>query len=231
MLQWLPKPMVRASLAFGIGVLIGLETTAGLPGLESWWFLLFVFYGLALKITRSRYRKWYPCLAMMTMVLLVLAGMTRSKLSLHQPDLIVAKADYFLATAVSSTHLKGQYYRTTLALSRVWCEDTAYHVNDRIRWYQDSTDHTPLSFGSKILIKGTPRPIERPANPEEFDYAGFMAAKNIFWTCFSGHDAVQILLPQRKASVTWWSHSLRNRLKDRLLDYLPAGTSRGCPRP
>lgn len=218
--------MVRASLAFGIGIWIGLETTAGFPGLESWWLSLFLFYGLALKITRRWYRKWYPCLAMMTMVLFVLAGMARSKFSMHQPDLTVAKANYFLATAVAPPQLKGKYYSTTLALSRVWSEDTAYQVNDRIQWYQDSTDHTPIRFGSKVVIKGIPRPIEPPANPKEFDYAAFMAAKNIFWTCFSGPGAVQIQLPQNKPSLTGWSQSLRDQLKDRLLDYLPAGTSR-----
>gem|GEM_PF-2433037 len=216
--------MVRASLAFGIGILIGLKTEFGLTELESFWIALFGAYWLALKITRTWYRNCYPCLALMAMILLVLAGITRSRSGLHQSDKIIGEASYLLATVVSPAQLKGKHYSTTLAISRVCAEDALWPVNDRVQWYHDSADFVPLDHGSKLVLKGSPSPIRPPANPREFDYAGYMANKNIFWNYWADKNNILMYLPGKKGSMTSWTYSLRALLMDRLSEYLPAGT-------
>ena len=218
--------MVRASIAFGIGILLGLESAADLPQVESCWMLLFAVYWLVLKITCKWYQNSYRCLAALAMILLVLAGMTRSIISKRQPDAMIEKAEYFLASIVSPAQLKGKNFRTTLAISRIWVEETGYAVDDRVLWYQDSTDLIQPGYGSKLIFKGSPRPIPPPANPREFDYAGFMARNNIFWNYWADTSDIVMYLPEHTGSLKKWSHRLRKRLKDLLTEYLPAGAPR-----
>lgn len=56
-----------------------------------------------------------------------------------------------------------------------------------------SKDHfvQPFRYGDVLVIKGSPRPVEGPANPGEFDYKAHMALKNIYHQHFLRADDVK----------------------------------------
>lgn len=54
-------------------------------------------------------------------------------------------------------------------------------MDGQIMLYFSKADfETPFAYGSVLLVKGRPRPVQGPANPEEFDYRQYLAYKNIF---------------------------------------------------
>jgi len=45
-------------------------------------------------------------------------------------------------------------------------------------------DQTYPEMSERIIFTGELRPPEPPANPDQFDYAGYLKTKGILYTCF-----------------------------------------------
>ena len=210
-------------MAFALGIIMGFEVSFDPEVLELWCVLGFFLYGWLLKAFRSSNRMinlvWTP----IAFGLLTITGILRSQTCLHLPDSKVTTAEYFLATVRHPTYQKGQYYITDLAINRVWSDGVHFPADDHIRWYQATDNPIELIYGMSVVLEGKPRQIETPKNPLEFDYAGFMARKNIFWNLWSWEDEVISVFPGQRDTAYHLIYGFRSHLKSFLEASLPPG--------
>lgn len=225
MYKWLAIPMVRASMAFGLGVFLGLPSALNIRFLESLWLGIFLIYFLSLNLSRWRYGWERAVLFLLAFILVMIAGVIRSRAVHNAPQQIVGAADCFYATVCSPTVLHGNYYRTTLVIRKVWVESIAYEIDNRILIYQPSKEYHNLNYGDRLLIAGSPRRIQAAANPREFDYGRFMARKNVFWYHWLDSDQIFNHMVSNTFSVSNWSHQISEVLMGKLKKYLPPGVS------
>ncbi len=222
MLNWLPYPMVRASLCFTSGIFIGLEYCPP-PGLAVLWIWLIAFYWLALKTPGILNPAWHQLRGTAALVLFFMAGMVRTQSEAYRVDESVGQAELYRARVITPSEVRGNYCRTVLSLHQVWLNGREEKVNDHLLWYQSVEEAYEFIYGSEVVIRGTPQRINPPANPLEFDYAAFMSRKNIFWQQWSrSGSTVSHSLPQA-GSLMGWCHGMKNYLKSQLQTVLPAG--------
>ncbi len=246
MLKWLPYPLLRASAAFVLGVHSGFEIFP-LPQLELLWVILCgAYFLLTLKTTSIGFRSVSPWLSALGLSAVFLAGSLRSQTEHHKRDLLVSSAEYYEAIVIEPSEIHPRYKRTVLALQWVWLEQRAYPVNDHIQWNQSiatnhqsansvskqrlnsynhevDPDHQPekiLNYGDRILIKGAPKAIGKPANPMEFDYADFMSKKNIFWQHWVKEKDIIRILPDRSTNIYQLKFEFRAQLQHAINSYL-----------
>jgi len=223
MLRWLPYPLLRASGVFALGVYVGFETN--LPQkLELLWVMLFgVYFWLTLKTSKVDFRTLNPWLSALGLSAVFLAGSVRSQFEHHKRELRVGSAEFYEAQVLEPSEQHPRYQRTVLALQWVWLKGRAYPVNDRIQWYQASQKVKKLSYGDRIIIKGTPKAIGKPANPKEFNYAKYMSRQNIFWQHWVTESDIIKISSYRGVSIDQLRHVLKARLQRAINKYLKPG--------
>ena len=255
MLKWLPYPLLRASVAFILGVYAGFEINLPLHKLEFLWVILFgVYFLLTLKTTSVYFRTLSPWLSALGLSIVFLAGSLRSQVELHERDLRVDSAEFYEAQVLEPSERHHGNQRTVLTLQWIWLKGRAYPVNDRIQWYQSTPasasfnaqglrptesgdrrwsyspmamDHgsgqqkdKKLNFGDRIIIRGAPKAIGKPANPKEFDYAGYMSRRNIFWQHWVNESDIIKALPYKGVSINQQKHAIRARLQQAISSHL-----------
>ena len=149
-----------------MGILMGLKLPVDPVSTESICLILIVLYGWALKTFHTGFGICSPWLALLSLTIFAFAGMVRLQTKLHQPDSQVATADYLLAEVIVPTYQKGRNHITTLAIARIWSQGTNYIADDHLQWYQVTNHPAQLPYGTQVLLKGSPVPIERPPKPQ-----------------------------------------------------------------
>lgn len=85
-------------------------------------------------------------------------------------------------------------------------------------------DETPqrLNYGDRVEIDARIRPPHNYNNPGSFDYAGFLARQNIFWTASMARHTAARVLPGRCGSKFWaFVYRLRTAALDRIEELYP----------
>jgi len=218
--------MVRGSLAFALGIGIGIKSEAiGSWLLPQFWLLGIVVYLLTLK-TSSWHSGWKSIgTFMFALFLLFIAGVIRSEYFRYVPQSNIGNADFYYATVREPTEVHEKYARTTLAISRIWVDQRAYQVNNGVVLYQRLDNHRILRYNQRLLVKGYPHGIDPPSNPYQFDYASYMGGKNIFWQHWVNDNSLLECLPSPDFSIRRWSYDLREHLINHLETFLPQGIS------
>ncbi len=223
MLKWLPYPAVRAFLAFSLGICLGLETEIDQVALEVGSLMFFILYVSILSISNTNYGFQSLILALLAFSLLLMFGSLRAKVCTHLPDPKIESADYFLAMVSTPTYAKGRYQLTGLMVEMVWSEGHSYDANDQMIWYQLSEVPHLLSYGTRVLLRGSPTRIAKPKNPLEFDYAQFMAGRNVFWNFRTRENQLQAIFLSNGSAVHDCVSKIRSHLKSLVADNIPQG--------
>lgn len=223
MFRWLALPMLRASLAFGLGILLGLQSDLAFKIPPYIWYTGIFIYLLALKAYSLAPEPGKVVLSFYVCLMLMSAGTIRSHWLRHSPDSIIGKADVFQAKVSEPTKLHGKFYRTTLIINRAWANKIPYNVDNGLILYQRPEQVSKLQYGDIVLINATPSQIEPPANPYQFNYASYMRNRNIFWYQWLDNHQIIEVLPDPTNSLRSQALSLRSMLGKRLESYLPPG--------
>lgn len=70
-------------------------------------------------------------------------------------------------------------------LARRQKEEVAYPRGRALLYLQPSPEAEALRYGDRIAFQGRLDPPEAPPNPQQFDYAGFLAQKGTYFTAFA----------------------------------------------
>lgn len=183
MFFWTPYTFVRIVLFFIAGILTGIYHPDWIPenialslftGLILIYFLLYV---LKKKIINPGY---------IGIPVIVLAGYlnTLSKTDYRNPQHFAFRQQSITQYKVVITghaEEKEKSWKTDAAVlafydGRSWIESTG-----KILLYFSRQDFTtPFHYGDELLIAGHPNPLNKPANPGEFDYKRFLSFRKIY---------------------------------------------------
>ena len=203
MFKWAPYAFIRFVLFLILGICYYLYYRP--TDLTLW---LSLFYGAAitylftfLLFRRSASRILQPLYGILAGLTLFCLGILRSyhftastdtSHVIHQTDSIY----FYQATVISKVQERRKSYRTELAIEKTKHKQGWKNTSGRVMFYirKDSLAPPPrLKYGDKLLIKGTPRLLESPKNPQQFNYRQYLARQNIYHQHFSQKSGYQHL--------------------------------------
>lgn len=238
MWKWAPYPFIRITPAFIAGILIGYYTNVTFP---LWLYgLLLLFYLVLIIGTPRRYLLYISLPAGMTGLLLIfLAGSQHiiirqeNQNKLHIAN-ISESFGYYTATVTEPPQRRDQVYRTIVSVSRLIQTDslnriqTTFPAVGKVMLYQPLEDSLKLlHYGDQVLIKGSPKPVQPPANPQEFDYRQYLAIKNIYHQQYLFAKDWKVYGRQTDWSLVAFSNKLREKSKNMLLLSIPEQDAAG----
>ena len=189
-------PFLRYTLFFLLGV--ALYPFAGILG-HGYWFvgcvIFFIAYGFFLFLDSRRNRAYFKSLLpLLAYGILVLAGITFSLVKdvTNDPQhlLFHEKIEGYLAEVREIDEPKAKSIANRVKLIAVRKGDTFVPATGEVLIYHAGSQ--TLSPGEVYWIPGQPDLIAGPENPHEFDYAQFMARKQLYHRHFIREGLIRV---------------------------------------
>ncbi len=85
-------------------------------------------------------------------------------------------------------------------------------------YFEKGADLSEVQYGDKILFTGFIKRVDKPKNPESFDYRHYLEQRNIYHTVYLDTNSFRHI-PHNHNSLMGWSVQTRNYLTSLLQDY------------
>lgn len=188
---WPKFPFVRLLLPFLAGILIA-----------RFWFLdqlllLTIIFSLLcitsfLHLSGKKYmvysRRWVFGLALNIMMILLgmlrFSGFNELRYDNHFSRLISEKAMVWSGVVIDQPASRTNSIRFTIKVDRALVSDSLFETRGKLMVYIPLDSMAPLSYGDRIVFAEPLSRVREPANPGEFDYARYLANKNVFHQVF-----------------------------------------------
>ncbi len=232
MLKWLPYPMIRIAIFFMGGVLLGIyfpfvfsfELTTSL--------LIFCFVGFFTLKLYSYENRFPVALGLLGLSAIFLFGLVRVFLftdSNNESHLskIKEEIEVYEATVKSVPEEKAKSWKIEIELTSVKTIDWQ-PATRKFLLYVSKENFVPDNFhyGDKILVKGAPQEVNRPANPGEFDFRKFLSFKNISHQQFVQSEDVKFIAPASWKGFIYYSHQARAWSMKKINEYVHGADER-----
>ncbi|OJJ23683.1 hypothetical protein BKI52_04840 [marine bacterium AO1-C] len=195
MFKWAPYAFVRFVLFLILGICYYLyyKPTNLTPWISLFYSAALIYLLTFLVFRRSAHRVLQPLYGILAGIILFCLGVMRSynftasnnhSHLIHQSDTIY----YYQAIVVGKLQERRKSYRTEIKVDKIKLKKGWQNANGRVMFYirKDSLAPPPqLKYGDKLLIKGSPRLLESPKNPKQFNYRQYLARQNIYHQYFS----------------------------------------------
>jgi len=216
MLKWTPYVMVRITLFFTAGILLGIYqpeffkeglvrvgVMASIP----------VYYIAYLLIRKRQARRLVT--GVIGLVIIFLFGYLHLLLSTdaRSEDHLLSVHDqiqYYEAIVRGAPESKSKSWRIEVEVTKVktnaWLDKKC-----KVLLYisRKSIDQIPWHYGDRLLIKGNPIQLKPPANPYEFDFKRFLSFKNIYHQQFASAEQIQRLEQTQRKGFLYYSLQAR----------------------
>lgn len=188
---WPKFPFVRLLLPFLAGILI-----ARLWFIDPRLLLAIVFFLLCitgfLHFSGKRFsaysRRWMFGMALNIMLILLgmlrFSGFNELRYHNHFSHLISDKAIVWSGIVIDQPASRTNSIRFTIRVDRVFKSDSLFETRGRLMVYIPLDSILPLSYGDRIVFAEPLSRVREPANPDEFNYARYLANKNVFHQVF-----------------------------------------------
>lgn len=170
-----PFPFVRYSLALISGILI-------YQYLPFYHFSVWLFYSLLffIHLYLRKKKKHSVFTGLSSLLFLIISGFLLAFINKesNRPDHFshsINKATYYEVAISSFVEEKAKSYKAVAEVRKLFINHAFIPVSGKVLLYFDHHIPEKPKYGDIILIKGNPVPIEKPKNPEEFDYKEFMS--------------------------------------------------------
>jgi competence protein ComEC len=186
-IKWARYPFLRIAFFFGAGILAYLQT-ATMPVGAAWLggFLL-AFYIVLYFLSRKNKSAHLNNLTGITgMLLLFLAGYSvthfrtvryQDKSLSYQPEAI----SHYLGVVDDYITQKPTTVSTTIHLKAVKRKGGWQPATGKVRLtVKHEPGALPFHYGTVLLVKGQPQPVNPPLNPGQFDYRQYLANRQIY---------------------------------------------------
>lgn len=216
MLRWTPIIMVRISLFFISGILLGIYQPDIIKKEVVVVSLLVIIpvYFIGYGFLRHRHaRRLLTGLLGLTAIFLLgyihLLFSTGSRSEEHLLS-IDEPIQYYEAIVRSAPESKAKSWRLQIEVTNVrtnrWVEkegNVLLYISKR------SLDKIPWQYGDRLLIKGNPVELRPPANPYEFDFKRFLSFRNIYHQQFVYVDQIQKIADVDRKGFIYYSLKAR----------------------
>ncbi|MBJ6116687.1 ComEC family competence protein [Pontibacter sp. BT310] len=188
MLQWAPYPFLRIALSFIAGILA--YTTIG-EGFrfapEVFTFFVALFLGLFIYSRSYRSAEVNTWVGIVGLFCFASAGfwITELRTPHLQPNHLSnlnQKPTYYTGIVNDYVIQKPGYQRTVLAVDKVLVNGSWQKATGQVQVTvpHDTPEEYTFTYGDKLLIKGSPLPVQGPLNPEQFNYKAYLQKKSIY---------------------------------------------------
>lgn len=228
MLQWAPYPFVRITLSFIAGILLYLllgGQFAYALGLLAFCFTAFVAASAIARRYKTAFA--YNMAGMLGLLTWFALGftVTQQRTELYQPDHLMHLSQapaYYVGVVEDYVLQKPGYQSTVLQVEQVQVNGVWQEASGKVQLSvpHDSEQAYELNYGDRLLVKGAPQEIAPPLNPNQFDYKGYLANKNIYHRHYLQSYHYQKISSDPSNPILYYSIQLRRQLDGLLRERL-----------
>jgi competence protein ComEC len=196
MLKWIPYPMVRVTLFFIGGILLGIFFTDIIP---EWSILLLsgslliLFFVTCFIIKKKESLSGFLGLTLVVLLgYLVLLQKTDYRNQQHLSN-FTHPIEAYQAIVTSTPESKENSWKIQAAIVQVKAGGWRKITGNVLLYVSKKKDSVRFNFGDILLIRGTPVLISSPANPFEFDYKRYLSYKSIYHQQFLQQEDVHLI--------------------------------------
>lgn len=126
----------------------------------------------------------------------------------------------FAGSLSDELHAKAKSYKTSITVTAVLDSSGWHKAHGELLFYTNKVpQNASLKYGDRVLVQAKPALIEKPSNPEEFNYQRYLYFHNVKAQAYAPAGK-WILLEEAKPSLIGFALSLRQRLIDVLEKYI-----------
>lgn len=196
MIRWIPYTFIRITLFFIAGIILGIYLPDSIP--EKYAEVLLVSLGIAyisFFILSKRINKNIFNPGIIGLFAIVLAGYVHvlHTTERRDPDHLIKEAKpikYYRVIVTRYTEEKERSWKTEARVIDIYTTGWEKKKGKIVLYF--SKDEFPQAprYGDVFVIKGSPRIVDPPSNPGEFDYKRFLSFRNIYHQHFLRSDDV-----------------------------------------
>ena len=212
-MKWNPFPMVRIAAFFIAGILLAIYIPDALSiqlAIALAVSLLIIYFSLYL-VVKKKTGAWPGSIALLSVFLFGYCRLYFSTQS-HVPDHLLSikeKLTAYRAIVRSVPEEKSKSWKVEVELVDTKTDDWKT-TKGKILLYVAKTSSKPnWSYGDLLLINGSPREINPPGNPGEFDFKRFLGFKNIYHQHFVQPTYIRLLDRAEGKGFIYYSHQAR----------------------
>ncbi|UTA68279.1 ComEC/Rec2 family competence protein [Emticicia sp. 21SJ11W-3] len=175
-------PVIRYLLFFITGILAYLQTHY----FHTTFYLTFI--SLVLGLLASVYGKQAFVRGTLACLLFFFSGwiITYRSTAINNPAHFknLGGIQYYQAVIISNAETKPRTFKAEAKIEAAQAGSKWKNTTGKVILYFSKDDSFKPTYGDVLLIKGTPKEVELPKNPEEFNYKQYLANKGIYASHF-----------------------------------------------
>lgn len=196
---WPKFPFVRLLLPFLVGILLARLVFIDplfLFSVASFLGIILAFLHFSGKKFSAYSRRWiFGVVLNVMMILLGMVRFTEFVESAHQNHfsrLIEDREAVFSGIIIDQPTPRTNSIRFTISVDRVLAGDSLIQAKGRLMVFIPLDSIVTLKYGDRIVFSEPVNPVRPPANPGEFNYARYLANKNVFHQTFIPKDRLLV---------------------------------------
>lgn len=227
MISWFKYPFIRLLVPFALGIWLAFSFD-GISFQKKTVFLLLFFLSslFMLLILTSRLIKNYSFRWVFSAILFIyLLSIGFSIVKVNGYKLAVAglyavekDCKYYLARLSDCPTIKEKSIKVMLDVYGIVSDDDIKSVDSKIvTYFEKSEKSLNLKYGDCVLIHKNPEEVEKPPNPEQFDYKDYLYKKGVTHQVYLRSDDWINLCNNRSNPIYRLSYHIRDFLLDTML--------------
>lgn len=222
MISWCKYPFIRLLIPFAIGVISAFSFNMVVAEEKVVIFLL-IFLTLLLlaliivseKIRNYSYRWIFSFLLFLFLTLSGFTFVVNADYRLRVNDIpeIEDVSEYYIARLYESPSHREKTLKVTLNVLAYKSGNSLQNIDSKvIAYFEKSEKSTTLKYGDCIIIFAYPEEVEKPPNPEQFDYKDYLYKKGISHQVYLKSDDWIDLNENRSNPIYRFSYWMRDFL-------------------
>ena len=227
MIRWIPYTFVRITLFFIAGILVGLYFPSFvLPEILHVVLVGATFIYIAVFIVNRSHKKKIVDPGLIALPAIFLLGWLHAVNSdeSKRPNHLLSYTrpiETYITTLTRFAEEKEKSWKVEAQVNKVRAKQWE-KVNGKVILYFSKQDFkSPPKYGDVFLIKGSPKVVDAPGNPGEFDYKRYLALKNIFHQHFVRGPDVKRIGFKPNSSIVHYANQTRLWANETLRKYIP----------
>lgn len=214
MIRWIPYVFVRITLFFLGGIFLGVCFPESIPqplaiGLLASLVLIYIFLFFLFSNTKLFFNP-----GAIGLIAVFLAGYTHLSLqtaSSHPDHLLTVSEPITVYKAVITryTEEKQRSWKVEANVLEIYAGQWRNNTGKIVLYFSKEDFPSPYVYGDVLLIRGSPRIVQPPSNPGEFDYKRFLSFRNIYHQHFLRTGDVQRIKNEPPSTVMMYAIKAR----------------------
>ncbi len=223
MISWFKYPFIRLLVPFALGIWMAFSFEGISFGRKDV-FILLIFLSLLLillvlissLIKEYRYR-WIFSVVLFFYLLTIgvlLVEIKDYKLQFNDISNFCGNSEYYVARLLECPTVKDKSIKAMLGIEAAKTDDgSVYDVDSKIiAYFEKSEKSSNLAYGDCIIVLKNPEEVEKPPNPEQFDYKDYLYKKGVKYQVYLKSDDWLVLNHNDANPIYRFSYFIRDFL-------------------